>query len=119
MILKLLVGLAALVVAMITVIALQPSSFRVERSALFVASPEALFEHVNSPHKFNEWNPWAKLDAAIVNRYSGPTSGVGAKCSWTGKQAGVGSHHNTAYPTHDHRTAMIDFQPNFESLVLI
>lgn len=91
MILKLLIGLAALIVILSVVIAMQPNHFRVERSATLAASPAALFEQVNDHRKFAVWNPWGKMDPAAVNTYSGPDSGVGAKCSWEGKKIGAGS----------------------------
>ena len=43
-------------------------------------------ERVNDHRKFAVWNPWAKMDPAAVNSYSGPDSGVAAKCSWVGKK---------------------------------
>ena len=91
MILKILIGLAAIIVILLIVIALQPNKFRVERSATLAATPAALFEQVNDHRKFAAWNPWAKMDPAAVNTYSGPDSGVGAKCSWVGKKVGAGS----------------------------
>ena len=91
MILKLLLGLAALIVILLIVIVLQPDDFRVERSATLAASPAALFDQVNDHRKFAVWNPWGKMDPAAVNTYSGPDAGVGAKCSWEGKKVGVGS----------------------------
>jgi hypothetical protein len=92
MIKKILIGLAVLVVAFVIVVATRPADFRVERSATLAASPAALFEHVNNHHKFNEWNPFLKVDPNVKNTYSGPESGVGAACSWDGnKDIGAGS----------------------------
>ncbi|MES2921660.1 MAG: SRPBCC family protein [Verrucomicrobiota bacterium] len=91
MIRKLLIGLAALIVILLIVIALQPNHFRVERSATLAASPAALFDQVNDHRKFAVWNPWGKMDPAAINTYSGPDSGVGAKCSWQGENIGTGS----------------------------
>lgn len=84
MIKKILLGLAAVIVLILIIAAFQPGEFRVERSATLGAPPAALFAYVNDHHKFNEWNPWMKLDSAVKNTYSGPESGVGAACSWEG-----------------------------------
>jgi uncharacterized protein YndB with AHSA1/START domain len=84
MIKKILLGLAAVIALILIVAAFQPNEFRVKRSATLAASPAALFAHVNDHHKFNEWNPWMKLDPTVKNTYSGPTAGVGAACSWEG-----------------------------------
>ncbi len=90
MITKILLGLAFIIVILLIVIALQPSSFRVERSATLAASPGSLFEYVNDHHKFNEWNPFLKMDPTAKSSYSGPDSGVGAVCAWVGKKTGEG-----------------------------
>src|SRR5215510_4880973 len=92
MIKKILIGLAALIVVFLIVVATRPADFRVERSAKLAGSPAALFEQVNDHHKFTVWNPFMKLDPNVKTTYSGPTSGVGAVCSWEGNSdVGAGS----------------------------
>lgn len=92
MIKKILIGLAVVIVIFLVVVATRPSDFRVERSATLAAAPAVLFERVNNHHKFNEWNPFLKLDPNVKNSYSGPESGVGAVCSWDGNSdIGAGS----------------------------
>ncbi len=96
MIKKLLLGLAALialaVASVLGIATTKPDDFRIERSALIAASAQALFEQVNDVHKFDAWNPWAKVDPNVKNTYSGPASGVGACCSWDGNnEIGAGS----------------------------
>jgi len=92
MIVKILLGLVAIVAVFLVVVALRPADFRVERSATIAASPQALFDQVNDHHKFAVWNPFLKVDPNVKNTYSGPDSGVGAVCSWDGNnQIGAGS----------------------------
>lgn len=92
MIKKILIGLAAVIAILGIVIALQPGSFRVERSATLDASPADLFAQVNDHRKFARWNPWMDLDPHVINTYTGPESGVGAACSWKGnRNIGAGS----------------------------
>ena len=92
MIIKVLIGVAAVIAIILVAAATRPADFRVERSATLAASPEALFEHVNDHHKFAVWNPFLKLDPNVKNTYSGPASGVGAVCAWEGnKDVGAGS----------------------------
>ena len=89
---KILIGIGAVVVVLLIVVALRPADFRVERTATLAASPLALFENVNNHRKFNAWNPFLKLDPNVKNTYAGPDSGVGAACSWDGnKDVGAGS----------------------------
>lgn len=86
-----LLGLAAVIVLVLIAAAMQPATFRVERSATIAATPQALFEQVNDHRKFQAWNPWAKMDPAATNTYSGPPSGVGSACSWVGEKVGEGT----------------------------
>jgi uncharacterized protein YndB with AHSA1/START domain len=86
------VGFAAIIALILIVAAFQSNEFRIERSATLAASPAVLFEHVNDHRKFNEWNPWLKLDPNVKNTYSGPAAGVGAACSWQGNsEVGAGT----------------------------
>lgn len=89
---KILLGLVAVIALFLAYAATRPAEFRVQRSATLAASPAALFAHVNDHHKFNAWNPFLKVDPNVKNTYSGPTSGVGASCSWDGNSdIGAGS----------------------------
>jgi uncharacterized protein YndB with AHSA1/START domain len=90
MIKKILLGLAAVIALILIIAAFKSPDFRVERSATLAASPQALFDYVNNHKKFNEWNPWSKMDPEAKNTYSGPEAGVGAIAEWEGKQVGRG-----------------------------
>ena len=89
---RILIGLVAVIALVLIVAATRPADFRVERSAIIAATPQALFEQVNDHHKFTVWNPFMKLDPNVKNTFSGPDSGVGAVCSWEGNSnIGAGS----------------------------
>lgn len=90
MIKKILLGLAALIAIVLIAAAMQPASFRVERSATIAATPQALFEQVNDHKKFQMWNPWDKMDPSSKTTFSGADSGVGAIASWKGDMVGEG-----------------------------
>jgi uncharacterized protein YndB with AHSA1/START domain len=83
--------LALLLVALLTIIYLQPTDYRVARTAVLAAPREKLFEYVNDQRKFNEWNPWLKLDPNSKLDYKGPAAGVGSVSSWKGdRNVGAG-----------------------------
>jgi hypothetical protein len=89
---KVLVGLAAIVVVFVVVVAVQPSEFRVARTATIDATPAEVYEQVNDFHNWQEWSPWAKLDPAAKNSFEGPSSGTGAIFRWSGNnEVGEGS----------------------------
>src|SRR4029079_18322294 len=77
-------AVAAIVVLFLIVVALQPSDFRISRSAKMAAPPAAVFAQVNDYHNWDAWSPWAKLDPNAQVTFEGPTSGVGAKFIWSG-----------------------------------
>ncbi|MBL9169097.1 MAG: SRPBCC family protein [Verrucomicrobiales bacterium] len=89
---KILAALGLLLVVFIIIVALQPSDFRIVRSAQVSAPPERVFPLVNDFHQWQSWSPWAKLDPAAKNSFEGPSSGVGAIFRWSGNnEVGEGS----------------------------
>src|SRR6266849_5891596 len=86
-----LIALAVVVVVFLSVVAMQPSDFRITRSATIAAPPEAVFAQVNDLHNWEAWSPWAKLDPNAKSTYEGPAAGVGAAFAWSGNnQIGEG-----------------------------
>jgi uncharacterized protein YndB with AHSA1/START domain len=81
---KILVALAAIIVVFLGFVAVQPSEFRITRSATIAAPPETVFTQVNDFHKWEAWSPWAKLDPNAKNSFEGPSAGTGAKFHWSG-----------------------------------
>src|SRR5438445_4895752 len=79
-----LIALAVIVVVFLSVVAMQPSDFRITRSATIAAPPEAVFAQVNELHNWEAWSPWAKLDPKAKSTYEGPAAGVGAALAWSG-----------------------------------
>jgi len=81
---KILIALTVIVVVFIVIVALQPSDFRVARSATISAPPPAVFAQVNDFHKWEAWNPWGKIDPAMKQTYEGAPAGPGAIYTWSG-----------------------------------
>ena len=78
MIRKILIALAGIVVVFVAIVAMQPSEYRVARTVRISASAPAVFGQVNDFHKWEAWNPWAKLDPAMKQTYEGAPAGIGA-----------------------------------------
>jgi hypothetical protein len=81
---KILLGLAALVVVFLIVVAMQPNEFRVARTANVAAAPARVFAQVNDFHNWQAWSPWAKLDPNAKAAFEGPPAGEGAVFIWAG-----------------------------------
>ena len=84
MLIKGLIALAVIVVVALVVVAMQPSEYRVTRTATVAAPAPVVFAQVNDFHKWDTWNPWAKIDPAMKQAYEGAPAGVGAIYTWSG-----------------------------------
>ena len=84
MIRKILIALAGIVVVFVAIVAMQPSEYRVARTATIAAPAPAVFAQVNDFHKWEAWSPWAKLDPAMKQTYEGAPAGTGAIYAWAG-----------------------------------
>jgi len=84
MLIKILIALAVIVVVFVVIVAMQPSEFKVVRSATISAPAPALFAQVNDFHKWEAWNPWGKLDPTMKQAYEGAPAGTGAIYTWSG-----------------------------------
>jgi polyketide cyclase/dehydrase/lipid transport protein len=86
MLAKILGALAVVVAGLAVVIALQPSDFRVSRTASIAAPAPVVFAQVNDFHNWTAWSPWAKLDPAMKQTYEGAAAGTGAIYTWVGNR---------------------------------
>lgn len=94
MLYPILIGLGALIVLFLIVVALRPSDFRVSRSAIIDAPPSVVFPHINDLHQWEAWSPWEKLDPGMKRTFGGMPQGVGATYTWNGNNK-VGEGTNT------------------------
>ncbi|MGH7428757.1 MAG: polyketide cyclase, partial [Candidatus Methylomirabilaceae bacterium] len=81
---KILIALAAIVVVFVAVVAMQPSEFRVARTATISAPAPVVFAQVNDFHKWEAWSPYEKRDPAMKKTYEGAPTGTGAISTWAG-----------------------------------
>jgi hypothetical protein len=77
-------GLVVLVAAFVAAVAMQPSEFRVVRTATIAAPAPAVFAQVNDFRNWDAWSPWARLDPGMKVTYGGPPAGAGASYAWAG-----------------------------------
>lgn len=79
-----LLSVLALVIVLVIVIALRPSSFMVRRSQVIAAPPARISALVEDFRRWAEWSPWEGLDPNTVRTFSAASSGVGATYHWKG-----------------------------------
>jgi hypothetical protein len=113
---KILITIAVIVVAFVVVVAMQPSEFRIVRSATISAPSPAVFAQVNDFHNWEAWSPWAKLDPAAKATFEGPSAGIGAIFRWAGNQeVGEGSMTITDSRPSDLIRIKLEFLRPFEA----
>ncbi len=116
MIMKIVAGVLLVVVGLFGIIAMQPSDYRVVRSASIAAPPDTVFGMINDFRKWESWSPWEKLDTNMKRTYDGPGSGQGAIYSWAGN-SDVGEGKMTILESKPNEMVRIklDFTAPFES----
>jgi hypothetical protein len=72
------------VAAILIFAAMQPNSFRIQRSVTVKAAPEKVFALINDFRRWEAWSPWEKVDPAVKRACSGTESGKGAVYAWEG-----------------------------------
>ena len=113
---KILIVLAAIVVVFVGVVAMQPSDFRIVRTATISAPAPAVFAQVNDFHNWEAWSPWAKLDPAAKNSFEGPSAGIGAIFRWAGnKEVGEGNMTITESRPNDLIRIKLEFLKPFQA----
>ena len=91
MLMKALIAVAPVVIVFVAIVAMQPSDFRVARTATIAAPAPAVFAQVNDYRNWKAWSPYEKLDPAMKKTYEGAAAGTGAVYTWAGNsQAGEG-----------------------------
>lgn len=116
---KILIGLAVALILLVVVVALQPAEYRVSRRATIAAPSAEVFAHVNDLHRFQTWNPFARMDPAARTTFDGPPAGVGAGLAWSGNaQMGEGRMTITESRPHELVRIRLDFVRPFRSTAL-
>ncbi|MBP6660614.1 MAG: SRPBCC family protein [Chitinophagales bacterium] len=88
---KLLLGLLVLVVAAVGSTFFMDDNFRVSHTQVVKATPEAVFNQINTIKNWNNWSYWNTLDPEMKTTYNDIPSGVGAGDSWTSEKKDVGN----------------------------
>lgn len=116
---KITITVALVIIAFLGFVAMQPSEFRIARTAAVSAPAPAVFAQVNDFHKWEAWSPWAKLDPQAKATFEGPASGTGAVFKWSGNdEVGAGTMTLTESRPSDLIRIRTDFVKPFEGTSL-
>src|SRR5688500_507938 len=107
---KILIGLGVVIVVFVIIVALRPSTYRIERSVAIAAPPAEIFPHVNDLRESQAWSPVMKLDPSAKTPFEGPAAGVGASNSWAGgPKVGEGRQTITESRPNEHVRIKLEF----------
>jgi hypothetical protein len=109
MLVKILIGVAVLLVILVIVVATRPAAFRIERSIRISAPPASAFALVNDFHRWGAWSPWEKMDPNLERVYEGANSGKGSIYSWKGNNK-VGEGRMTIEQTQENSKIVIKLE---------
>lgn len=79
------------IIAIVVIAAMQPDTFRLERTIAIKAPPEKILAQVADFRAWGAWSPWEKKDPGMKRTFGGPERGKGATYAWEGnKDVGSG-----------------------------
>lgn len=88
--LKILGGLAVLVLLLVLAAYLLPRQYRVERTLVIKAKPEAVLAQVVNLRAWKNWGAWQERDPQMKLSYSEQATGIGSWSAWESKSEGNG-----------------------------
>jgi uncharacterized protein YndB with AHSA1/START domain len=106
----------AIAVGLVLILAAgKPETFRVKRTAMINASPEAIFPLIADFHEWRKWSPWENRDPALKRTISGAQRGTGAVYAWDGnRNVGAGRMEITRATAPSEIVIKLDFIKPFE-----
>jgi hypothetical protein len=95
MLVKILIGVAGVLVLFVAVVATRKSAYHVERKLEIAAPVDLVFGVLNDLHQFAGvlvlfGSPFEKSDPNMQKTFEGPAAGVGQSYAWSGKEFGEG-----------------------------
>lgn len=87
---KIFVGLVAIIAGILIVASFQPAEFHVERSVTTSATVAEIYAVTSDIKRFPEWSPWQKMDPNSKNEFGGESGAPGSFMAWDGNDK-VGS----------------------------
>jgi hypothetical protein len=88
---RLILGLGALVLILAAVALGLPAHVTVARSVVINAPEHVIYPYLNNLRRFPDWSPWSARDPNMKVTFSGPPEGKGAKVDWVSEKPSVGT----------------------------
>ena len=111
---RLILGLCALVLILAAVALGLPAHVTVARSVVVNAPEYVVYPYLNNLRRFPQWSPWVARDPDMKLTYSGPPEGKGAKVDWVSGKPSIGSGSMQIVQTEQSRS--VDLTANINGL---
>lgn len=109
LILRILGGLAVLVLLLVAVAFFLPRTYRVERQLVMKAKADAVFAQFADLRTWKNWGAWQERDPAMKLTYSEKSTGIGAWSAWESKSEGNGKMTITGVEAGQRVTYKLEF----------
>lgn len=80
-----------LIVALLIIAALLPSSYHILQSEIVNAPLSVVTEKVGNLNNYRDWNPWQQMEPTASAEITGEPMKPGHKYAWSGRRIGSGS----------------------------
>lgn len=111
---RLILGLCALVLILAAVALGLPAHVTVARSIDINAPEYAIYPYLINLRRFQEWSPWVARDPDMTFTYSGPPEGNGTKVEWVSQKPSIGIGSMQIVETQEARS--VDLKANINGL---
>ncbi|MBM3544654.1 MAG: SRPBCC family protein [Alphaproteobacteria bacterium] len=88
---RLVLGIAALLAILAAVSIALPGHVSVSRSVVINAPESAVYPYLNTMRNFSDWAPWRIRDPNLQMTFSGPAQGKGAHVDWVSGSGSIGT----------------------------
>jgi Polyketide cyclase / dehydrase and lipid transport len=88
---RLVLGIAALLAILAAVSIALPGHVSVSRSVVINAPESAVYPYLNTMRNFSDWAPWRIRDPNLQMTFSGPAQGKGAHVDWVSNVKSIGT----------------------------
>lgn len=106
---KVLIGVVAVVAALVLVGFLLPGQVHVERSVVINASADKVFPMLCDFEKTHTWSPWMEMEPEAKNTYTGAPCAVDHANEWSGEKVGQGKQWIVAITDNASVKTKLDF----------
>ncbi len=110
---KLVYGVVIVIVVLAAVGLVLPNEYRIERSIVIEAEPNAIYDNVVDLKAWPRWGVWFQRDPNMQVNYAGPDRAIGMRSEWASDSQGSGEMEITEL-VHNRKVEYSLYFPEFD-----